>query len=225
MSLEVTKGMLEVRAELFKLENQNYRTLDFYRQTTKRLLAVFSDCQVIGDDGGVDTVPIWYANPERAIAKIYEGRTLNLPAMTLNIESLDNDEDRRRPNFGVQVWKEFDEVKNKAIRVAALAPRAVKVTYKLNLWTRYVEDMNQLVELVHYKFHPHIIVPTNFNDNTHAFLKSTTDNSVVDVPDREDRLIKKAITFEVETYIPSRKYEITSTGSLRELRFDVSIED
>ena len=105
-----------------------------------------------------------------------------------------------------------------------MAPKAIKVSYQLNLWTRYVEDMNQLIEYVMGKFRPQLRVETDFITNAPAFITTISDNSTLTPPDREDRIIRKSVTFEVETWMPTRKYMIQSNGAIREMRYELALK-
>jgi len=217
-------NVFDIKRQLFERENKNFRSLEFYRATSKRLLSLFSDAQIIGEDNEIHPVSVWYANYERAIAKIFESRNLTLPCMTLAIADTEQDMDRRRPNFDVEFWTVHDEKRRRHIRVASLAPQAVNVSYQINLWSRYVEDMNQLLEYVLNKFHPFLRVETDFMTDACAFVTSISDNSQLDAPDEEDRVVRKIVTFTVETYLPSRKYQIQSNGDITSMNYDIQIK-
>ena len=64
-----------------------------------------------------------------------------------------------------------------------------------------------------------------FDEQTYAFLTAVSENSVFEVADREDRVLRKTATFELETYMPSRKYMIQSNGDVREMNYEVDIEN
>ncbi len=44
------------------------------------------------------------------------------------------------------------------------------------------------------------------------------------VGDREDRVIKKTVTFNVETYMPTRQYMIQSNGEIKEMHYEATID-
>tara|TARA_R100000458_G_C8101834_1_gene128220 strand:+ start:143 stop:502 length:360 start_codon:yes stop_codon:yes gene_type:complete len=87
-----------------------------------------------------------------------------------------------------------------------------------------VEDMNQLIEYAMAKFRPQLRVETDFVTNACAFITAVSDNSTVAVPDREDRIIRKTLSFKVETYMPTRQYMIQSNGDITEMRYDMKVE-
>ena len=217
-------NIFDIKQQIFERENKNFRSLSFYRDTSKELLSLFSDAQVLGEDLEIASVPVFYANPERAIAKLFKTRNLTLPVMTLSISDTEQDVTRRRPNYDIEYWTVKDHKRNRYTRIASLAPIAVNVSYQLHLWTRYVEDMNQLLEYVMQKFRPHLRVETDFMINACAFMTAVGDNSTLTVGDREDRIIRKTITFNVETYMPTRQYMIQSNGEIREMNYETTLD-
>jgi len=217
-------NLFDIKRQIFERENANFRSLGFYRKTSKRLLSLFSDAQIVGDDDKVFSVPVWYGNSERAVAKIFDDRNLIIPAITLSISDIDQDAERRRPNTNIELWTVKDSKTRRYTRVASLAPQAVNVSFQLNLWTKYVEDMNQLFEYVMNKFHPHLRVETDFNTDARGFITEVSDNSTVVAEDKKDRVIRKTVTFSVETYLPSRKYMIQSNGEIQETNISFTID-
>jgi hypothetical protein len=217
-------NVFDIKRQIFERENKNFRSLEFYRKTSRELLNIFSDAQIIGSDNEIQPVTVSYANYERAIAMLFKTRNLTLPQMTLAISDTVEDFERRKPNTDIEFWTIRDKKSMRYTRVAAMSPKAVKVSYQLNLWARYVEDMNQLIEYVMNKFRPQLRVGTDFLTNAPAFITAISDNSTLTVPDREDRIIKKTVTFEVETWMPTRKYMIQSNGAIREMRYDVELK-
>tara|TARA_R110002050_G_scaffold4942_1_gene23093 strand:- start:236 stop:1033 length:798 start_codon:yes stop_codon:yes gene_type:complete len=217
-------NIFDIKRQIFERENKNFRSLAFYRKTSRELLNIFSDGQILGSDNEIQSVNCSYANYERAIAMLFKTRNLTLPIMTLAIADTVEDLERRKPNTDIEFWTIHDKKSMRYTRVAAMAPKAVKVSYQLNLWSRYVEDMNQLIEYVMGKFRPQLRVGTDFNTNAPAFITSISDNSTLTVPDREDRIIKKTVTFEVETWMPTRQYMIQSNGAIREMNYEVELK-
>ena len=217
-------NVFDIKRQIFDRENKNFRSLSFYRDTSKELLGLFSDAQILGEDLEIASVPVFYANPERAIAKLFKTRNLTLPVITLAISDTEQATDRRRPNYDIEYWTVKDHKRNRFTRVASLAPVAVNVSYQLHLWTRYVEDMNQLLEYVMQKFRPHLRVETDFMINACAFITAVGDNSTLTVGDRQDRIIRKTITFSVETYMPTRQYMIQSNGEIKEMNYETTLD-
>jgi|ETNvirnome_6_100_1030635.scaffolds.fasta_scaffold01031_3 hypothetical protein len=215
----------DIKKKIFELEQDRFVTPEFFRAYTKALLRAFNDVRILDGEGKLKEVPIWYGNAERAIAKIYEGRNLNLPAMTVTIQTIDEDTDRRRPDFNIEFRTHYDTKHKLAQRYAWTAPKAVTLTFNINLWAKYLEDMNQLVEYLQLKFRPHYRVQTPFNDYTPAFLGAISDNSAYEAPDTEERILKKSASITLDTYVPSRQYLIASNGDIELFNFDVEIEE
>ena len=170
-------NVFDIKRQIFERENKNFRSLAFYRKTSRELLNIFSDGQILGSDNEIQSVNCSYANYERAIAMLFKTRNLTLPIMTLAIADTVEDLERRKPN-----------------------------------------------EYVMGKFRPQLRVGTDFNTNAPAFITSISDNSTLTVPDREDRIIKKTVTFEVETWMPTRQYMIQSNGAIREMNYEVELK-
>ena len=84
--------------------------------------------------------------------------------------------------------------------------------------------MNQLLEYVLQLFRPHLRVETNFMTNACAFITAISDNSTLAATDRQDRVIRKTVTFEVETYMPTRQYQIQSNGDITDMNYEFAIE-
>ena len=84
--------------------------------------------------------------------------------------------------------------------------------------------MNQLLEYVMQKFRPHLRVETDFMINACAFITAVGDNSTLTVGDRQDRIIRKTITFSVETYMPTRQYMIQSNGEIKEMNYETTLD-
>ena len=217
-------NVFDIKRQIFERENANFRSLEFYRKTSKELLNIFSDGQILGADNEIHTVNVAYANYERAIAMLFKSRNLTLPMMTIAISDTEEAADRRRPSTDIEFWTIEDKKRRRHTRVASLAPKAVNVSYQLNLWTRYVEDMNQMIEYVMAKFRPQLRVETDFVTNACAFITAVSDNSTVSAPDREDRVIRKTVTFDVETYMPTRQYMIQSNGDIVEMNYEMNLK-
>ena len=94
------------------------------------------------------------------------------------------------------------------------------IQYNINVWAKYIEDMDQLSQQVRLRFNPSIQLKTKFSRDSKVFLASETNNFSFSLGDREDRLIRKTFTASVETYVRSPKYKVTSTGQIEEVKLD-----
>ena len=215
----------DIRREIQRLTlNKSYQPHDFYRQFTKRLKEIFGDLKVLKGDDRVEEVGLIYANPERAIAKIFEGKNTVLPLLSLQFDSTELDDKRRRPMEAIVEKKYWDRGSQRAVRFMALAPVATNLTYQLNIWGKYIEEVNQLTEQALLKFRPNL--PVNITEERvfQAFVKDVAEASQLTAGDREDRIVKRTLRFYVEAYIPSNVFRFTTTGEIEEINYEVYTE-
>tara|TARA_R110000851_G_scaffold307098_2_gene465569 strand:+ start:1514 stop:2311 length:798 start_codon:yes stop_codon:yes gene_type:complete len=211
-----------IRREILRLtQDAPYHKPDFYRSFTTRLKEIFGNYQVAKGDGTLRDVEIIYANPERAIATITQGKNIQLPMLSLGFEGIEVDEKRRRPLENLSQVKYWDHTKQRAVRYMALAPVAANLTYSLNVWGKYVEDVNQLTENIILAFRPNLVIDIKKNQTYNAFLGRVDESSQLTVGDREDRIIKRQIKFTVEGYVPSQVFKFSDTGEIASMSFDV----
>ena len=204
----ITKAMLQATAE------QHENISGIYRETLRAIKELFSGMKYIDADNGVVTVRCMHGNPERTIAKLKQDNNIILPVISVVQTSSEEDENRRRPQQIIVPSKVWDESRQRAFRVVGLAPKAVNLLYDVNVWSKYKSDLDQLSEQIHLKFHPAITVVTSFNKDTKGFLVAETDQSSVDLGDKEDRILRRSYSIKIQTYIPSPSFLLTSTGKM-----------
>jgi len=170
-------------------------------------------------------MPTFYANPERAIAKLKEDRNLVLPVISISISDIDDDPDRRRTNMTLNLDTTWDKTEQRSKRIVSIAPKAVKLSYLVNIWSKYVEDLNQIVENIQLMFNPSLDIRTNFSSNIQAFITQVADNSSAVVGDRQDRVLRKTVQITADAYIPTRKYLYSSTGQLEVINMEIEFLD
>ena len=144
-----------------------------------------------------------------------------LPILTVHQSGAKSDEGRRRyDNILIKssVWN--DDIQ-RAERIISRADVPVNITYSVNLWTKYMEDMDQISQNIRVKFNPSLKLITPFTDNLKVFLKDESTSSTLVDGDREDRLLRKSFAVEAELYIPSPRFKVTSTGRIEEMVSDV----
>jgi len=76
---------------------------NFYREYTKFILENMKDIEFIDGENKVQQVTAFFSNPERAIAKLKEDRNINLPVITVSIDDIDEDVDRRRTSNHIEI--------------------------------------------------------------------------------------------------------------------------
>lgn len=204
----------DVRAEIFRMTQAEHNISFVYKETLRAMLASFNDVGYIDSENKFVDVKCIHANAERAVAKIFQEDNLVLPILSMSQTTTDNDAQRDKYEALLVHEKMWDEEKQRAIRVLSLAPRAVNIRYSLNIWGKYLSDVDQILEQVRLKFNPEMNVPTPMSTMTRARIDSEENSTNFEAPDKEDRIIKKTISITVRTYIPNPKFLVTSTGKI-----------
>ena len=125
-----------------------------------------------------------------------------------------DDINRGRYNSIVLQEKHFDIKKQRWIRLVSLPPKPIKITYTLSIFSKYRADLDQLLEQVRFAFNPVLEIPTKLSSVSKAMITNEQDVGDADVSDKQDRVLKKSLTLELETWVPSPKYMLTNTGEI-----------
>jgi len=204
--------------ELQELDRKNNNRVNFYREYTQSLMDNLRGFSIVDTQGrAIEDIEVIFANQERAVAKLSETRTFKLPLVSVSIINTQEDVNRRKPDFNVVMERKFDVETRRAQRVVSLAPKALNLMYRINLWAKYIEDLNQLSEQLEDSFRPSMPVTTSFGKGTPAFIAYSTDQSTLSVGDRQDRIVQKAFTVNVEGYLPQHKYLLATNGKIKSL--------
>jgi hypothetical protein len=204
----------DVRAEILKQTKASHNISGVYRETLRSMLTSFADLVYIDSENKQIDVPCIHANAERAVAKIVQEDSIILPITSVAQTTTDNDVNRDRYESLLVHEKIWDDSKQRAIRVLSLAPRAVNIKYQVNIFGKYLSDVDQIMEQIRLKFNPEMEVPTPFSTMTRALIDSEENAGQLDVGDKQDRIIKKTLSITVRTYIPNPKFLFTSTGKI-----------
>mgnify|MGYP001295565293 FL=1 len=210
------KLLAQIKKDIKAYEDKNPYTRNFYRNYTKSLMERLN-VYIFNAQNERIKISTIYANPERAIAKIHEDRNLTLPLMSLAIGDIEENVSIRKPDVQLTTYKFFDVETQRAYRIVKQASKAVALQFQLTLWTKYTEDMNQMVEEVQMMFQPSMAIPTEDEAENKAFLLDVLDMSSVQAADKQDRLLRKRVTLRVEAYIPGRQYLYSNTGRIKEI--------
>ena len=210
------KLIVQIRRDIKAYEDKHPYTRNFYRNYTKALMEKLNVYIFNAQDERVK-VPMMYANPERAIAKIYEDRNLTLPIISVAIGDIEENTSIRKPDVQLTTYKFFDVETQKAFRIIKQTSKAVALQFQITLWSKYTEDMNQMVEEVQMMFQPSLTLPTEDESENKAFLLDVLDMSSVQAADKQDRMLRKRVTLKVEAYIPGRQYLYSHTGRIKEV--------
>lgn len=196
---------------------------EIYKDMLRSLLNIFGNIYYLDKNNNSIKIKCYHANQERAIAKAVVGDNITLPVITIGETSTNNDDDRRRYSPILVHEKGWDKDKQRAVRLLSLAPRAVNITYDINIWCKYKQDLDQIRESIFLLFNPDLEVGIKSNTATKLFITSESDTSEVTASDTQDRILRKSIKLNGETYIPNPKFLYTSTGKIENFNFEVEI--
>lgn len=208
----------DVRAKIFKMTQAKSNISFIYRESLRAMIAAFNDIGHYNAQDEFIDIKCIHGNSERAIAKLNQENNIVLPMLSISQTISNNDDERRRYESVLVHEKYWDEKKGRAVRILSLAPRPVNVNYQLNIWCKYMADMDQILEQVRLKFNPEMNVPTEYSTLAKAFLESEEMVGSMTAITKEDRILKKTLNIVLRTYIPSPKFLITSTGEIEEFK-------
>ena len=212
----------DIRARIFKMTQAKSNISFIYRESLRSMIASFNDIGHFDAEDKFVNIKCIHGNAERAIAKLKQENTIILPILSIAQTVSDNDDERRRYESVLVHEKYWDEEKHRAIRILSLAPRPVNVRYQLNIWCKYMSDMDQILEQVRLKFNPEMNVPTEYSTLAKEFLESEEAVGSMTANDKDDRVLKKTMNITLRTYIPSPKFLVTSTGEIEEFKIQIT---
>lgn len=210
--------------ERIALRTKSYQKIPyFYKDSLRFFISKLGELVYVNSEEEVVPIKSVHANAERTIAKLQQENNIILPIISISQNSSDNDDMRRRSEPSVINESWWSEEKKRAYRVISLAPRAVNIEYNINIWTKYKSNMDQIIEQIRLLFNPHLIVENQYTNTAHAFIMQESDNSTLDLGDRQDRVLRRSFMVKLEGYIPNPKFLITSTGEIQELNAETVI--
>jgi hypothetical protein len=213
----------DVRKRIFEMTQAKHNISFIYKESLRAMIASFNDIGYINSEEEFINVKCIFGSPERTIAKIHQEDNIILPVMSISQTISDNDDQRRRYESVLVHEKYWDNDKQRAIRVLSLSPRPVNIRYQLNIWCKYISDMDQILEQIRLKFNPEMNVPTEYSTLAKAYLDSEEAIGGATANDKEDRVIQRTINIILRTYIPSPRFLVTSTGEIVEFKSEVTI--
>ncbi len=213
----------DIREKIFKMTQAKQNISFVYRDSLRAMISSFNDLGYISVEDEYKEIKCLHANAERAIAKLKEEENIVLPIVTISQTTTANDDSRRRQESILINEKVWDKEKNRAFRVLSLAPRPVNISYQVNVWCKYMADMDQVLEQIRLKFNPEMNVSTQNSTLAKAYLDTEEDIGSVTAGDKEDRIIKKTFNVVFRTYVPNPKFLVTSTGKIEEFITEVDL--
>ena len=195
----------------------------FYKESLRYLLSTLGTLAYLNSETKVVNIKCVHANPERTISKLHQENNIILPIISIDQETSDNDDGRRRNSPTLVLEKYWSEEKKRAFRLMSLAPRAVNISYGINIWSKYKNDLDQITEQVRLMFNPHLVVKNPYTNVASAFIETEADQSTLELGDREERILRKTFTITLQAYIPNPQFLITSTGEIEEFNTEATI--
>tara|TARA_R110002020_G_scaffold366392_2_gene578468 strand:+ start:569 stop:1360 length:792 start_codon:yes stop_codon:yes gene_type:complete len=191
-----------------------------YKETLRSVLSLFSDFVFISSENDIREVKCIFSNPERPIAKQFQENNIVLPVIAVSQVSTEDDSNKIRYGSMLVHEKYWDNDKKRAIRVLSFPSKPVRFRYQIGIWAKYRSNLDQILEQIRIGFTPNINVPTKYTTLSNAFIESEEDFSDIALDDKQERLIKKGINIIVETFIPSPKFLVTSTGEIEKVNVE-----
>jgi len=213
-----------ITKKVIEMSNTWRGVSDIHKQTLTALIGVFNKLSYIDEENKIVDVRCIYGGPERAIARINAENNIILPVISVVPKARENSEDRRKFSPVLQNNTYWSHTKQRAVRLVNLAPKAMNLNYEVNVWGKYLSNVNQLTEQCRRIFNPAMTLETPLHDQTQAFLTKEENGYQVKLGDSDDRVIVKKFLVKVETYIPTPMFMITSTGEIEEFHGEIKID-
>tara|TARA_R100001509_G_scaffold109743_1_gene65539 strand:+ start:1185 stop:1865 length:681 start_codon:yes stop_codon:yes gene_type:complete len=198
---------------------------NIYKESLRQMISTFGGLYYIDGNGNRIKVDCAHGNTERIAGRLKTDNNIVLPFIT--VAEVDSARDQKRERFSPVLMHQsfYDRDKQRAVRLLSLAPRAINITYEINLWCKYKADLDMLRSGVFSLFNPELRVPTNHSAEAKAFIDRERPMGSVAAADTKDRVLQKTVTIVLQTYIPSPQFLFTNTGEITEFNFNVSIDD
>jgi len=191
----------------------------FYKEILRSLLSSMN-LSYIDDQSEYKEVKLHHGRQERTIAKKFQENNLILPYSTIYQSAVSEDATKRRAWGVLQMSKKWDDATQRAQRVVSYVDIPVKLEYTLSIWSKYISHLDQLSAQIRSKFNPHKNLTIKDTNILKCYLLLEEDISRTDIADKEERLLRKTFTLEVQGYIPSPKFLLTNTGKITNLNTD-----
>lgn len=208
-TLRIASNIIEMMNRQMLASSNNH-----YKQVLRSLLNTFGGLYYVDGNGKKVKIKCSTGRMERAKGKDFQDNTLILPYISIFERGTINDDQRRRYTPVLVNEVVWDPEEMRAKRYLSLAPRPVTISYDINVWTKYVEDMDIIRSTILSLFNPDLEIETEENEYIKAFFDSEGDLESEEQDDTADRIIKKRFSITVETYIKSPKILYTNTSQI-----------
>ena len=158
------------------MDKKSSLTDNAYKEIVRFLISKFNNLPYVNNELETVQVNCRYGNPERTIAKLNSHDNAVLPLITLSQNSVVEADDRRRIGTLFMNDSIWNEELQRAERVVSLCDRPVTIKYSLNVWAKYMEDLDQLAQKIRLVFNPSLILKTKVTQNSAVFLEAEDNN-------------------------------------------------
>lgn len=203
--------------------NVLYRYTQSIRGCTEAIQDMFSNIEVIDENGKAHGVPVISATQEKAVAIIMQDNVrkdnstvvdrIKLPMLAISWTDTQIDMERNtyhqaidfmrtrsnnfKPGFAIKEHYERDTVFGKSRGLP------VNHSYTMTAWTLYLEDMHQILEQILLKFDPLAYIRVKGIDwEISVELESIANNIDTEPGDQAIRVVKFQFNILVKSYIP-----------------------
>jgi hypothetical protein len=177
------------------------------RKTITQFLDVFNDIKIKRYDESGNfiryiTVPIKFAPKERAYYYIFENHQDEmLPMISVTMNSIEFASDRMGSNYHV-LTKSMQECQVSQF----LNPVPYNLGFTVYLWTKYMSDIDQILEQSLAYFAPHIFIritipEVDFSFDVKVVFTGASPDMQTDMSEEERRVIRYTMDFSVHTYL------------------------
>lgn len=205
---------------------QMSKSLNMTSKVYKEILrALLSELRLgyINDESEYVKLKLHHGRQERAVAKKFQENNIVLPYSTIFQAGVESDDAKRRHRDILIYDSVWNKDTQRAERTVSLCDVPIISQYTLSVWAKYVSDIDQIAATLRTQFNPDLILETPYANNVKAFLSEESDISAVEVGDKEDRLIRKTFNINVESYIQSPRFKVTSTGKVVQTNTEIWI--
>lgn len=201
-------------------ESTIYRYGKTIRATFEAVMNLFRKLIILDEDGKAHPVPIVHGTQERAVALIVQENVrkdstlvvdrLVLPYMAIKQSGISVNKEKYMYHRNIRWFRGADgkpgftaqEKYKKDTVFGATWGIPVKITYDLYVWTKHVEDMNQLIEQIILKFSPVAYISVRGVDwETIVTLDEIGNNIDFEPGDGKLRIVKYQYSITAQTYI------------------------
>mgnify|MGYP003637016602 CR=1 FL=1 len=212
-----------IRSKIIEMSKTWKGVSDIHKQTLNALIGEFSKSYYTDEGNNRIDVKCIYGGTERVVSRINAEDNIILPIISVVPKANKYTENRGRYSPTLIHSKYWDDKKQRAVRLVSLAPKPVDFFFEINVWGRYVSDINQLSEQIRRKFNPSMLLVTELHEDTKSFIDSEENSYQTVLGDSDPRVMLKKIILRIESYVPNPVFKVTSTGKIEEINGQIEL--